>query len=140
MDGSPPWLPSPGIWGRGRGWGPDPRTEVDVIGLNRRLKNLPAFLGTLLFDRGLAILSNGDAQHGFAPLWAPDQMVDDKVDAVFISLIIHVDIILHNDILINRNVLRHRLKPWKAPDLRGSILEACGGLKPVSVIMVIKFR
>ena len=87
-----------------------------MIGLNRQRKNLPAFLGTLLLDKGLAILCNSATKHGFAALGAPDQVVDDKVDAVFIPLIVHVEIIAYNNTLNNSSALERRLKPGQAPN------------------------
>ncbi len=116
----------------GRVGRPDTDEEMDMIGLNRQLHNRPPTLSTFLFNEGTTVLRNGATQNGFASLGAPDQVVNDQVDAVFISLIFHVDIIVYKDIL-NNKVLQEGLKPRrKAPNLWGSIPEACGGLKPVS--------
>jgi hypothetical protein len=47
-------------------------------------------------------------------------VVDDEVDTVFISLIIHVDIIAYNNVYINKRCsFEGRLKPGKAPNLWG---------------------
>jgi|SRR5712691_3663101 len=112
---------------------PDAHEEMDVIWLNRQFENCPSLLGTLLFDEGLAVLGDSATQYRFAALRTPDQVVDDKVDAVFISLVFHVDIVVYNNMYFYRESLDGRLKPEKAPNLWGSIPEACGGLKSVSV-------
>jgi len=61
---------------------------VNVIGLNRSCENEPAFFSTFLFDELLTPffeLANSDR---FAAPWTPDEMRDNQVDTVFISLII----------------------------------------------------
>jgi len=104
----------------GRVGRPDTHEEMDMIGLNRQLHNRPTLLGTLLLDEGLTVLSDSATEHGFPSLGTPDQVVDDKVDTVFIPLIIHVDIVVYNDTLINNKVLQEGLKPReKAPNLWG---------------------
>jgi hypothetical protein len=90
---------------------PDAHEEMDMIGLNRQLQHSPTLLGTFLLDEGLAVLGDSPTQHRFAALGTPDQVVDDKVDAVFISLIFHVDIVAYNDACINILVLGGWLKP-----------------------------
>ena len=113
---------------------PDTHKEMDMIGLYCQFQYLPTLLSTLLLDEGLAVLSDTAPKHGFPALGTPDQVVDDKVDAVFISLIIHVDIVVYNNILINkRRSFEGRLKPEKAPNCYRSNGAACGGLKSVSV-------
>jgi hypothetical protein len=113
---------------------PDTHKEVYVIGLNHQLHNLPPAFSALLFDKCTTVLGNGATQHRLTALGTPDQVVDDKVDAVFISLVFHVDIVAYNNIVIYKDRLfEGRLKPGKAPNLWGSIPEACGGLKSVSV-------
>ena len=72
----------------GRVGRPDTHKEMAMIGLNRQFQNLPALLSTLLLDEGLAVFGDTAPKHGFAALGTPDQVVDDKVDAVFISLVI----------------------------------------------------
>lgn len=71
---------------------PYAREEVDMIRLNCQLHNRPPLLDTLLLDEQATVLSNGATEHSFAPLGTPDEVVDDKVDTVFVSLIFHVDI------------------------------------------------
>ena len=73
-----------------------------MIGLNRQFQNRPTLLDTFLLDEGLTILSDGTTQHGLAPLETPDQVVDDKVDTVFIALVVHVEIVEYNNVFINR--------------------------------------
>jgi hypothetical protein len=119
---------------------PDTHKEVYVIGLNRQLHKLPPAFSALLFDKCTTVLRNGATQHRLTALGTPDQVVDDKVDAVFISLVFHVDIVAYNNTVIYKDRLfEGRLKPGKAPNLWGSIPEACGGLKSVSVTFRIKW-
>jgi hypothetical protein len=114
---------------------PHAHKEMDMIGLDRQLQYLPALLNTLLLDKGLAILGDTATKHRFTALGTPDQVVDDKVDAVFIALGIHVDAYSINDTEINMcSSVQRRLKPEKAPNCYRSNGAACGGLKPVSVI------
>jgi hypothetical protein len=58
--------------------------EMNMIGLNRHFQELPTLLSTLLLDKGLAVFGDTAPKHGFAALGTPDQVVDDKVNAVFI--------------------------------------------------------
>jgi len=85
----------------------------------------------------LAVLGNGTPKHSFTALGIPDQVIDDQVDAVFISLILHVETIICNAMLNNKKVLQRRLKPTKAPNVWGSNPDAYGGLKPASVNMAV---
>jgi hypothetical protein len=118
----------------GRVGRPDTHKEMDMIGLNRQFQNLPALLSTLLLDEGLAVFGDTAPKHGFAALGTPEQVVDDKVDAVFISLVIHVDMVPLNNAFINKyHLFERRLKPGKAPNCDRSNGVACGGLKSVSV-------
>src|ERR1700675_448783 len=64
----------------GRVGRPDAHEEMDMIGLNRQLHNGPPTLGTFLLDEQPTVLSNGATKDSFAPLGAPDEVVDDKVD------------------------------------------------------------
>jgi len=105
-----------------------------MIGMDHQFQNFPPLLGTFLLDEGLAVFNDSASQHGFAALGAPDQMVDDKVDTVFISLVVHVDDHIRYNMEINvRYSMERRLKPGKAPHRYHSNDAACGGLKPNSV-------
>lgn len=106
---------------------------MDVIGLNRQFQDCPTLFGALLLNKDLTFLGDGATQYRFAALGTPDQVVDDKVDAVFISLVIHVEIVAYFDIHFYIIVLQRRLKPGKAPNRYHSNGAACGGLKPISV-------
>jgi hypothetical protein len=117
----------------GRVGRPHANKEVEVIGLYRQLQDLPILLSTLLLDEGVAVLGDTATKHGFTALGTPDQVVDDKGDAVFISLVIHVVITAYSDKYIYNISLEGRRKPWQAPNVWGSIPDACGGLKAVSV-------
>ena len=76
-----------------------------MIGLHRQLHNGPPTLGTFLLDEQPTVLSNGATKDSFAPLGAPEEMGDDQVDAVCISLAFHVDIVEYNNEIINTKVL-----------------------------------
>jgi hypothetical protein len=107
---------------------------MDMIGLYRERQNLPTLLSTLLLDEGLTVCGDTATKDRFTALGTPDQVVDNKVDTVFISLIIHVDTIEYNDMLINKHSsLESRLKPEKAPNRYRANGAACGGLKSISV-------
>jgi hypothetical protein len=98
----------------GRVGRPHAHKEMDMIGLDRQLQHLPALFSTLLLNKGLAVFGDTTTKHGFTALGTPDQVVDDKVDAVFISLIIHVDIAPYNNTIIYKyRLLKSRLKPAK---------------------------
>ena len=113
--------------------GPHANKQVDMIGLNSQFDNLPPSLSTHLLDKRATILGDVATQHGFSPLWAPDEVVDDEMHAVFVSLIGHVDIIELNNMNINNLLCRREVKTVKAPNLYRSSGEACDGLKPSSV-------
>jgi hypothetical protein len=111
---------------------------MDMIGLDRQLQYLPTLLRTLLLNKGLAVFGDTAPKHSLTALGTPDQVVDDKVDAVFISLVIYVDKYIVNDTEINmRSSVQSRLKPEKAPNCYRSNGAACGGLKPVSVMGLV---
>src|SRR5262245_45345966 len=75
----------------GRVGGPYADKEVYMVWLNRQFQDVPTFLSTLLLDKVLTVLGDTATKDGFAPLWAPDEVVNDKVDTVFISVIFHVE-------------------------------------------------
>jgi hypothetical protein len=103
-----------------------------MIGLYRQLDHGPAVLSTLLLDKGLTVAGDLPGKHGLAPLRAPDEVVDNEMYAVFVSLIVHVDIVLHNNTSNNSFVLQRWLKPWgNPPNLCLSRGEACGGFGSV---------
>ena len=90
-----------------------------MIGLDRQVQYLPTLLSTLLLDEGLAVFGDTATKQGLSALRTPDQMVDDKVDAVFISLAVHVDYYRINNTKINmRRSHQSRLKPRKASCIR----------------------
>ena len=65
-----------------------------MIGLNGKFQNLPPSFSALLLDKSAALGGDVATQDGFTSLRAPDEMVDDEVNAVFVSLIVHVDMVL----------------------------------------------
>jgi hypothetical protein len=61
---------------------------MDMVRLNRQREDIPTPLGTLARDQLPAPLGHRSHQHRLAPPGAPDQMVDDEVDAVFIPSVL----------------------------------------------------
>jgi hypothetical protein len=55
---------------------------------------LPALLSTLLLNGGWAVFDDTAAKYGLTALGTPDQVAEDVVDAMFISLIIHAGIVV----------------------------------------------
>jgi hypothetical protein len=88
-----------------------------------------------LLNKSAAVLGDLATQNGFTPFRAPNEVVDDEVNAVFVSLIVHVDILALNNMEINNLPRSRGVKTGKAPNLYRSSGEACGGLKPRSVSM-----
>jgi hypothetical protein len=66
---------------------------MDVVGLDGQLLNVPAMLSTFRLDQGPAVGRHLAREDRLAPLGAPDEVVDDQVDPMFVALILHVDII-----------------------------------------------
>lgn len=60
---------------------------------------------TLETDETLYILSHASDQNRLSTLWAKDDVIKNQMDAVFITLILHVDIIAY----INRSINNTRL-------------------------------
>lgn len=67
--------------------GPYADKQVDVVGLDGEAKNLPALLSAFLPDEGVALAAHGVDEHGLAALGAPDEVVDNEVDAVLVALV-----------------------------------------------------
>jgi hypothetical protein len=87
---------------------------MDMIRLNRQFQDCPTLFGTLLLNKGLAFFGDRSTQDGLAALRAPDKVVDNKVDAVFISCIFHVEIVSQFDAYFYKSrLLQRRLKPGK---------------------------
>jgi hypothetical protein len=61
---------------------------MDMLGLKSKLKDEPALLSTFLFYELLAPLFDLADKNGLAAARAPDQMIDDEMNAMFISLIV----------------------------------------------------
>jgi hypothetical protein len=78
VDGGVPW--------------PDSYEQADVVGLDCQFLDVPAVLGAHGFDQLPASLGDILYKDGLPPLGTPDQVVDDHMDPVFVSLIFHVDI------------------------------------------------
>jgi hypothetical protein len=79
-----------------------------MIGLNCKLQNIPAMLGAFIADEVFTVLSNSSREHGFASPWAPDEVIYDQVDTVFVSLIFHSSSSLSNYALYNSTISTKR--------------------------------
>jgi hypothetical protein len=66
-------------------------STADVVGLDCQFLDRPAVCLALVFDQGSAILGDRADKHGLASFRAPDQMIHDPMDSVFIALILDVD-------------------------------------------------
>jgi hypothetical protein len=76
----------------GRGvLGPDPDEQVDVIGLNGKLLDVPTQLRTLGLDEPATVLGHVPHQDGLPPLGTPDEVADDEVESVVIALVFHIE-------------------------------------------------
>jgi hypothetical protein len=84
--------------GRGR---PGPDEQMDVIGLDRQLLDMPSVLSALGLDQGFTVDRDFSGEDGLTTLRTPDQVVDDQVDTVFVALVLHVDIANAIDTAIN---------------------------------------
>src|SRR5262249_13687869 len=81
--------------------GPGPDEEVDVVGLDRQLQDRPPLLSALVLDQLAAVPGNLADQHRLAALRAPDAVVDDEMDAVFVPLVLHTLIVDNNATIDN---------------------------------------
>ena len=62
---------------------------MNVVGLDVQLLDSPTALLAFLLNQIAAVPGNISHQNGFSAFGGPDQMIEDQVDAVFISLIFH---------------------------------------------------
>ena len=68
--------------------GPDLDKDMDMIGLDSQCENGPAFLLALLLNELLATLFELARENGLPSFWAPDEMIDDQVNTMLISLVL----------------------------------------------------
>jgi len=61
---------------------------MDVIGLNRQLDHIPSLRMALLFQQLLTAFFDFANKNGFTPFGAPDEMIQDQMYTVFISLVL----------------------------------------------------
>ncbi len=64
--------------------------EMDVIRLDRQFLDVPPVLGTLRLDQCPAVARDLAREDRLASLRTPDEVVDDKVDSMFVALILDV--------------------------------------------------
>ena len=62
-----------------------------MVGLDGQLLDGPSVLGALGLDERAAVPRHIPQEDGFPPLGAPDEVVDDQMDPVFVASIFHVD-------------------------------------------------
>jgi hypothetical protein len=60
-----------------------------VVEVDSEFQDVPALLATLGLDETMAVLGYPTLQNRLAPLGGPNQMVNDQVYPVFVSLIFH---------------------------------------------------
>jgi hypothetical protein len=80
--------------GNGR---PYPNEQVNVIRLNSKLKDLPLITVTLGLNKHFTVFSNFAHKNRLSAFWTSNQVINDKVNAMLIALIFHVDIICSID-------------------------------------------
>lgn len=61
---------------------------MDMIRLNSQGKQDPSLLFAFLFNELLATLFDLADQNGFTTAWAPDQVIDNQMNPVLITLIL----------------------------------------------------
>ncbi len=81
---------------RGAIRGPHPYKEMNVIGLNRQRKDRPPLFFALLFNDLPGTLGDLTRQHWLAAAWTPDEMIDDEMHTVLITLVLKLVCILHS--------------------------------------------
>lgn len=67
--------------------------KVEMVRLYCQIKDIPSLDQCLSADNPLAILGDGVFQDGLSPLRAPDKMINNHMDSMFVSLVFHVDYI-----------------------------------------------
>src|SRR5258707_11424810 len=68
--------------------GPHPHEQVDVVWLDRQRQNLPTLFRALALDQVAAGCGHWPHQHWLAAARAPDEVIDDQVDAMLIPLVL----------------------------------------------------
>jgi hypothetical protein len=74
---------------------------MDMVCLNSQFEDLPPLNTAFLPDDLFAIFCYKPLENRFSSLRAPDQVIDNKMDSMFVSLIFHVDIIMYDNSIIN---------------------------------------
>jgi hypothetical protein len=63
--------------------------QVHVVGLNSQFKDIPSFLSTLLLDQLCETILERACKNGLASFGTPDEMIDNEMYPVLISLVVH---------------------------------------------------
>src|SRR5215470_1870650 len=94
-----------------------------MVRLDRQRQNLPTPLSTLALDQLPAACCHWSHKHRLAALGAPDEVIDDQVDAMLVSLVLHVEIVACSDNKINicaqKAWAKAREKPAESRALKG---------------------
>ncbi len=84
---------------RGTIRGPYPYKEMEMIGLNGKLKDRPPFFFALLFNELSSTSGDLTRKHWLAAAGTPDQVIDDEMHPVLIALVLKLVCILHSLII-----------------------------------------
>jgi hypothetical protein len=60
-----------------------------VVGINGEFQDVPSFLAALILNEPSAVVRYRALQNRLAPPGGPDQMIDNQVYPVFVSLVFH---------------------------------------------------
>jgi hypothetical protein len=74
--------------------GPDPHEEMDVIGLDGKLQNRPAFLVTPLANQAFAAFANRVHQHLSPAVGTPDEVVDKQTHLLFVASVVRIALVV----------------------------------------------
>jgi hypothetical protein len=70
---------------------PEADNEVDVIGRDRQFLDVPVLLGALGLNELAAVRGDVPNQDRLPPFGTPNEVVDNQVNAVFVSLLFHAN-------------------------------------------------
>jgi len=73
-----------------------------MVWLDCQFQNIPSLDIRLFPDDRFAILGNLPLQYLFSAFWAPDEVVDNQMHPMFVSLIFHVVYVAQNNRKINK--------------------------------------
>jgi len=86
---------------------------MEMIRLDSQCKNCPSLLFALFFNEFLTAILELSYKNGLSSLGTPDEMIDDQMDAMFISLVLKLALICRFH-LFNIQDFRQAVKPKQA--------------------------